>query len=87
MVPCDFLIFFQIYYKCPVIKAVRNISLVVKKSECFGLLGLNGAGKTTTIKMLTGEEVATSGAVLIDGLSIIENIRKVFLVLITDLVP
>ncbi|XP_024903030.1 ATP-binding cassette sub-family A member 3 isoform X12 [Pteropus alecto] len=67
----------KIYYKCPVIKAVRNISLVVKKSECFGLLGLNGAGKTTTIKMLTGEEVATSGAVLIDGLSIIENIRKV----------
>nr|KAF6440961.1 hypothetical protein HJG63_012196 [Rousettus aegyptiacus] len=67
----------KVYYKCPVVKAVRNISLVVKKFECFGLLGLNGAGKTTTIKMLTGEEVVTSGVVLIDGLSITENIRKV----------
>lgn len=86
-VPCDFLIFFQVYYKCPVVKAVRNISLVVKKFECFGLLGLNGAGKTTTIKMLTGEEVVTSGVVLIDGLSITENIRKVFPVLITGLAP
>uniref|UniRef100_A0A8C4KWK8 ABC transporter domain-containing protein n=1 Tax=Equus asinus TaxID=9793 RepID=A0A8C4KWK8_EQUAS len=67
----------KIYYKCPVVKAVRNISLVVKKCECFGLLGLNGAGKTTTFKMLTGEETITSGVVLIDGISITENIRKV----------
>ncbi|XP_053781886.1 phospholipid-transporting ATPase ABCA3-like [Desmodus rotundus] len=67
----------KIYYKCPVVKAVRNISLIVKKSECFGLLGLNGAGKTTTLKMLTGDETITSGVVLIDGISITENIRKV----------
>nr|XP_012645578.1 ATP-binding cassette sub-family A member 3-like isoform X3 [Microcebus murinus]XP_012645580.1 ATP-binding cassette sub-family A member 3-like isoform X3 [Microcebus murinus]XP_020137274.1 ATP-binding cassette sub-family A member 3-like isoform X3 [Microcebus murinus]XP_020137277.1 ATP-binding cassette sub-family A member 3-like isoform X3 [Microcebus murinus] len=67
----------KIYFKCPVVKAVRNISLVVNKSECFGLLGLNGAGKTTVFKMLTGEETTTSGTVLINGISITENIRKV----------
>uniref|UniRef100_A0A8B7TJB5 ATP-binding cassette sub-family A member 3-like n=1 Tax=Castor canadensis TaxID=51338 RepID=A0A8B7TJB5_CASCN len=67
----------KIYYKCPVVHAVRNISLVVQKSECFGLLGLNGAGKTTTFKMVTGEETITSGVALIDGNSITENIRKV----------
>ncbi|EGW06383.1 ATP-binding cassette sub-family A member 3 [Cricetulus griseus] len=67
----------QIYFKCPVVKAVRNISLVVKKSECFGLLGLNGAGKTTTFKMLTGEETITSGVALIDGSSVIKNLRKI----------
>nr|XP_045377110.1 phospholipid-transporting ATPase ABCA3-like isoform X4 [Camelus bactrianus] len=67
----------KIYYKCPVVKAVRNISLLVQKYECFGLLGLNGAGKTTTFKMLTGEETTTSGLVLIDGISITENIRKI----------
>ncbi|XP_014652680.1 PREDICTED: ATP-binding cassette sub-family A member 3-like [Ceratotherium simum simum] len=67
----------KIYFKCPVVKAVRNISLVVKESECFGLLGLNGAGKTTTFRMLTGEETITSGVVFIDGISITENIRKV----------
>ncbi|XP_007951393.1 phospholipid-transporting ATPase ABCA3-like, partial [Orycteropus afer afer] len=66
----------KIYYKCPVVKAVRNISLVVKKSECFGLLGLSGAGKTTLLKMLTGEEPITSGVVLIDGINITENIRE-----------
>lgn len=65
---------------------MRNISLVVKKSECFGLLGLNGAGKTTTFKMLTGEETITSGVALIDGSSVIKNLRKVFLFLATDLV-
>uniref|UniRef100_A0A8C6FY67 ABC transporter domain-containing protein n=1 Tax=Moschus moschiferus TaxID=68415 RepID=A0A8C6FY67_MOSMO len=60
-----------------VVKAVRNISLLVPKYECFGLLGLNGAGKTTTFKMLTGEEITTSGVVLIDGINITENIRKI----------
>nr|KAF6490070.1 hypothetical protein HJG59_010432 [Molossus molossus] len=67
----------KIYYECPVVKAVRNISLVINKSECFGLVGLNGAGKTTILKMLTGDETITSGVVLIDGFSITENIRKV----------
>uniref|UniRef100_A0A4W2I3P6 ATP-binding cassette sub-family A member 3-like n=1 Tax=Bos indicus x Bos taurus TaxID=30522 RepID=A0A4W2I3P6_BOBOX len=65
------------YIVCPVVKAVRNISLLVPKYECFGLLGLNGAGKTTTFKMLTGEEITTSGVVLIDGINITENIRKI----------
>ncbi|XP_027629544.1 ATP-binding cassette sub-family A member 3-like isoform X2 [Tupaia chinensis] len=67
----------KIYFKCPVVNAVRNISLVVKKSECFGLLGLNGAGKTSIFKMLTGEEPITSGVALVDGISIVEHIRKV----------
>uniref|UniRef100_A0A8C7AJQ6 ABC transporter domain-containing protein n=1 Tax=Neovison vison TaxID=452646 RepID=A0A8C7AJQ6_NEOVI len=67
----------KVYYKCPVVKAIRNISLVVQKSESFGLLGLSGAGKTTTFKILTGEETTTSGAVLIDGFNITKNIRKI----------
>ncbi|XP_055483673.1 phospholipid-transporting ATPase ABCA3-like [Psammomys obesus] len=67
----------KIYFKCPVVKAVRNISLVVQKSECFGLLGLNGAGKTTIFKMLTGDETITSGIAWIDGNSVTENLRKI----------
>ena len=67
--------------------AVRNVSLLVQKYECFGLLGLNGAGKTTIFKMLTGEETLTSGVVLIKDNNITENIRKVFLELITETVP
>ncbi|XP_076775121.1 phospholipid-transporting ATPase ABCA3-like isoform X2 [Arvicanthis niloticus] len=67
----------KIYFKCPVVKAVKNISLVVRKSECFGLLGLNGAGKTTTFKMLTGEQTITSGIAFIDGNSVTKNPRKI----------
>ncbi|XP_054279050.1 phospholipid-transporting ATPase ABCA1-like [Macrosteles quadrilineatus] len=43
------------------IAAVHEVSFLVEKGQCFGLLGVNGAGKTTTFKMLTGEETPTSG--------------------------
>mmetsp|Transcript_6465 Transcript_6465/g.11244 ORF Transcript_6465/g.11244 Transcript_6465/m.11244 type:complete len:1019 (+) Transcript_6465:115-3171(+) len=50
------------------VKAVRGISLGIRKGECFGLLGPNGAGKTTTLACLTGElRPPTSGQVFIDG--------------------
>ena len=41
--------------------AVNNISVGIKKGECFGWLGLNGAGKSTTFKMLTNVFVPTTG--------------------------
>lgn len=85
LIHCGF--FFQIYFKCPIVNAVRNISLIVQKSECFGLLGLDGAGKSTTFKMITGKETTTSGVVLIDGINIIENIWKVFLICLLNWCP
>jgi len=33
---------------------VNNLSLSIKKGECYGLLGPNGAGKTTTLRLLLG---------------------------------
>ena len=41
--------------------AVDNVSLGIKRGECFGWLGLNGAGKSTTFKMLTNIFLPTSG--------------------------
>lgn len=73
---CVFCIF-KIYFAMPAVFAVRNISVAIKKEECFGLLGLNGAGKTTSFQILTGEEVATSGDVFIEHLSITKNVLKV----------
>ncbi|XP_006153359.1 ATP-binding cassette sub-family A member 3-like [Tupaia chinensis] len=67
----------KIYFQCPAILAVKNISLAIQKGECFGLLGFNGAGKTSTFQILTGEESATSGEVIIDGYSITKHIQKV----------
>jgi len=33
---------------------VNDLSLSIKKGECYGLLGPNGAGKTTTLRLLLG---------------------------------
>ena len=41
--------------------AVDNVSVGIKRGECFGWLGLNGAGKSTTFKMLTNIFLPTSG--------------------------
>ncbi|MCB2292701.1 ABC transporter ATP-binding protein [Clostridium algoriphilum] len=55
------------------IKAVNGISFEVKKGEIFGFLGPNGAGKSTTISMITTQKEATSGEILIDGQSFLDN--------------
>ncbi|KAB1263376.1 ATP-binding cassette sub-family A member 3 [Camelus dromedarius] len=67
----------KIYFKYPVILAVKNISVAIQKGECFGLLGFSGAGKTTTFQILTGDETVTSGNVFIDGFSITKHTQKV----------
>ncbi|XP_077534447.1 phospholipid-transporting ATPase ABCA3-like [Haemaphysalis longicornis] len=41
--------------------AVRGFYLALRRSECFGLLGVNGAGKTTTFEILAGLSKATFG--------------------------
>ena len=49
------------------VRAVKSLSLDVKKGEVFGLLGPNGSGKTTTMKMLLGLLFPTSGSIDILG--------------------
>uniref|UniRef100_A0A667GF24 ABC transporter domain-containing protein n=1 Tax=Lynx canadensis TaxID=61383 RepID=A0A667GF24_LYNCA len=44
--------------------AVQDISVGIRRGECFGLLGVNGAGKSTTFKMLNGDTPPTSGHVV-----------------------
>jgi ABC-type multidrug transport system ATPase subunit len=50
--------------------AVQNMSFAIAEGECFGYLGMNGAGKTTTMKMLTGDELCTSGEAKLGGFDI-----------------
>jgi ATP-binding cassette subfamily F protein 3 len=44
-----------------------DISLLVNPRDRIGLVGKNGAGKTTLLKIITGEQVPTSGAVSKNG--------------------
>jgi len=48
--------------------AVNQLSLEVRRGECFGLLGPNGAGKTTTIEILEGLLTPDAGDVAVLGL-------------------
>ncbi len=47
-----------------------NISLVIKESTVYGILGENGAGKTTLMKILTGYLRKSSGDILVDNCSV-----------------
>ncbi len=50
------------------VSAVNGINFMVKKGECFGLLGMNGAGKTTTFKMMTRDITMSNGEIYFNGI-------------------
>ncbi len=49
--------------------ALNKLSLTVKRSSVFGLLGANGAGKSTAIECILGTKKKDSGEVRILGLN------------------
>ena len=57
--------------------AVNGISFTVRKGEFFGLLGPNGAGKTSAIRMMYGISPVTSGEMILFGLDIQREWRKI----------
>ncbi|MDP4145364.1 MAG: ABC transporter ATP-binding protein [Bacillota bacterium] len=56
--------------------AVNGLNLEIKKGEIFGFIGPNGAGKTTTMRIMAGLLSADSGEVYIDGVSAINDHKK-----------
>jgi len=57
--------------------AVKDLSFGIRHGECFGFLGINGAGKTTTLKILSGDEIRTSGKASLMGFDILKQQTKV----------
>uniref|UniRef100_A0A1Y9GL18 ABC transporter domain-containing protein n=1 Tax=Anopheles arabiensis TaxID=7173 RepID=A0A1Y9GL18_ANOAR len=57
--------------------AVNKLSVGVRHSECFGLLGINGAGKTSTFKMMTGDENITGGDAWVNGINLRTDMNRV----------
>lgn len=59
------------------ITAVDGISFSIFRGECYGFLGPNGAGKTTTIKMVHCFSPLTSGELVVGGMNVNKNQRKI----------
>jgi ABC-2 type transport system ATP-binding protein len=56
---------------------VKDVGFTVNKGEIVGLLGHNGAGKTTIMKMLSGYLEPDQGQVIIDGIDLSQNPKRV----------
>jgi lipooligosaccharide transport system ATP-binding protein len=57
--------------------AVDGIDFDVLAGECFGFLGPNGAGKTSTIRMIACVSPITDGELLVDGLDVRRDGRRI----------
>lgn len=57
-------------------QALKDLSFEIADGQCVGLLGSNGAGKSTTIRIITGQLLATSGRVEVDGLNPATEAKK-----------
>ena len=57
------------------LRALKDVSLEIRKGEIFALLGPNGAGKTTLINIVCGIVTPSSGAARVDGYDISRDYR------------
>ena len=56
------------YYPGDKEPALKHVSLHIQPKEFVFLVGQSGAGKSTLIKMLTREEIPTSGKIMVGGI-------------------
>src|SRR5690625_7736795 len=55
--------------------ALDHVSFTLAEPKIYGLLGRNGAGKTTFMEILSGQILANSGQITIDGENTFDNQR------------
>ena len=57
--------------------AVRDVSIEIQKGTIFGLVGSDGAGKSTLLRVIATMIRPSSGSVLIDGLDVVTEKKRV----------
>ena len=55
------------------VKALRDVSLTIRRGEIYGLIGPNGAGKTTFFNCMTGLYVPDGGGFTFDGTPLVAD--------------
>ena len=67
----------DISYRYPGVSelALDRISLTIKKGESVAFIGKSGAGKTTLVDVILGLLEPESGDIIVDGLSVYDQIR------------
>lgn len=61
----------------PAVRAIQEVSLVIRPGEVFGFVGPNGAGKSTTIKVLTGALKVDAGEAWLNGFPVADHRARV----------
>ena len=51
----------------PGVRALDNVNFIAEGGKVLALLGENGAGKSTLLKILSGDQTATDGEIILDG--------------------
>ena len=54
-------------------EVLKGVDLTLEKGNIYGLIGRNGAGKTTLLSILSAQNPASYGEVLLDGQPVWEN--------------
>ena len=56
--------------------SLQDVSLIVRRGEAVGFVGPSGAGKSTLVDVILGLFAPTTGAVIVDGEDIQNNLRN-----------
>ena len=59
------------------VRAIDNVTLIVKRREIIGILGANGSGKSTLIRMLSTLLIPDRGSLQIFGYDVVKDERMV----------
>ena len=57
--------------------ALRDFSTKIRRSEVLVVIGTSGSGKSTFLRCLNGLEEIDSGSIVIDGIPLDENKKKI----------